>query len=410
MPRAIPRHSVSLSPEVFRTMLKTVASGQALDGPDLRQFEERFAQYIGAKRAIGISSARAGLYIALRALGLEPGDEVILASYNFHVIPLIIRAAGLRPVFVDVDPGTYNIDISLVKKNISPKSRAVIATHLFGQPCDMGPLLDTAERHELKVIEDCAHSLGAEYEGRKVGSFGDIGLFSFGPGKNMPCFGGGMITANDDNISERVRGEVKDHSGKFDLMKRILITSLFYLITNPGLFPYLLYPFIRIVDRMSSDFADRSMEENIALPFKVPRPFRLTNLQAAVGLGQLNRLDGINARLIRNAGLFDQELGTVKNIRIPEVHPRVKHIYLYYRVLEEDAKMFRRKLLRKGIDTKRDDMSNCAGLDVFAPCRTDCPVAERLPARSIGIPNTAFLREADILRIAECIRETGRNT
>lgn len=407
MRRAIPRHSVNLSVEAFETILKAIGSGQVLEGCHLPRFEDRFARYIGVNHAIGISSARAGLCLALGALGLKPDDEVILAAYNFHIIPLIIRAVGLRPVFVDADPKTYNIDISSLQKSISRKTRAVIVTHLFGRPCDIEPILKITKRHNLKTIEDCAHSLGADYEGRKVGSFGHIGLFSFGTGKNMPCFGGGMITTDDDIIFARMKEGLSGCPDRSHLISNILRTSLLYLITHPRIFPYALYPFIRILSALGSDLIDKSMEEEVAVPSKVPPPFKLANLQAAVGLQQLSKLDATNERSMQNAKLFNKELRTIKSIEIPEACPRAKHIYLYYRILKEDAEIFRRKLLGKGIDTKRDDMSNCAGLDVFAPGNTDCPVARRLPARSVELPNAASLTQSDILYISKCIRETA---
>lgn len=410
MARAIPRHSVNLSPEVFKAMARAMGSGQVWEGDHVAQFEKEFARYIGVKHAVGISSARAGLYLALRALGLEPQDEVILAAYNFHIIPLTIIAAGLRPVFVDVDPETYNIDISSTQKRISKASKAVIATHLFGQPSDMGPILEIAKRCDLKIIEDCAHSLGAEYEGRKTGSWGDIGIFSFAMGKNMPCFGGGMITTNDSDVFARIKERLSEWPATFALVGDILKTSLAYAITDPRVFPYILHPFIRVLDSLGSDLIDKSMEEKMDLRFKAPRPFRLTDLQAAVGLCQLGRLDTINARLIRNAQLLNRELKAVSNIQLPEARRGGKHIYLYYRILVEDAKMFRKALLRKAIDSKRDDMSDCAGLDIFAPYRADCPVAGSLPARSVGIPNTSFLRETDVSYISKCIREIAKDT
>ncbi|MCP4403340.1 MAG: aminotransferase class I/II-fold pyridoxal phosphate-dependent enzyme, partial [bacterium] len=152
---AYPRHSVNLSPGCYSAILKTAFSGKVLQGPAIQRFEREFAKYIDIPYAIGVSSGRAALYLALKALGLKPGDEIIMPAYTFHIVPLVLHACGLKPVFVDVEPDNYNIDVSQIEKQITPKTKAISATHMYGQPCELDPILELAEKHQLKVLEDC---------------------------------------------------------------------------------------------------------------------------------------------------------------------------------------------------------------------------------------------------------------
>ena len=210
--RAYPRHSVNLSWGCFSDVLSVLMRGEVLQGTAVEEFEERFAEFIGVRHAVGVSSGRAALYLAIKSLGLAEGDEIIMPAYTFHIVPLVVKACGLKPVFVDVLPDTYNMDVSLIDKSITARTKAILATHMYGQPCDLEPVLQIAAEKDLKVIEDCAHALGAVYEGRKVGSFGDIGAFTFAMAKNMPCFGGGMLTTNDSQLYERLCEFKASHS------------------------------------------------------------------------------------------------------------------------------------------------------------------------------------------------------
>ena len=161
--KAYPRHSVNLSAGCYAALLGTVLRGEALQGTEVERFEAAFAKYIGVPRAIGVSSGRAALYLALKALGLKAGDEVLMPAYTFHIVPLVIHACGLKPVFVDVDPDTYNLNIALIEKFLTPNTKAILATHIYGQPCDMAPILQIARARKLIVLEDCAHACGAGF-------------------------------------------------------------------------------------------------------------------------------------------------------------------------------------------------------------------------------------------------------
>jgi dTDP-4-amino-4,6-dideoxygalactose transaminase len=167
--------------------------------------------YLGVKHAIGLNSGTDALVIALRAMGVEPGDEVITSSFSFFATAEAIEIIGARAVFVDIDPATFNLDVRQVEAKVTARTRALLPVHLYGQAADMGAVLDIARRHNLKVLEDVAQAFGSDYQGRKAGAIGDAGAHSFYPTKNLGAYGdGGMITTNDDEIARQVR-VLRDH-------------------------------------------------------------------------------------------------------------------------------------------------------------------------------------------------------
>jgi len=410
--KAYPRHSVNLSRQVFKVLFEVLKEGQIHNGPHREVFEGRFAQFIGVKEGIGVSSGRAALFLGLSSLGLRPGDEILMPSYTFHVVPQVIRSCGYTPVFVDVDPNNYNIDISLIRQNITPRTKILMVTHMFGQPCDMEPILEIARSEGLLVIEDCAHACGAKYRGRRVGSFGKFAIFSFGVGKNMPCFGGGMLVTDDAELAARIRERMSPDKIQSRWFKEVASTTFTYLCTTPRGFRYLVYPLMYLLDLLGRPRLDPQpgretvTDEAISSGFLV----KMSNLQAAVGLVQLERVDQINQKARENAALYSEELRGLRGIKIPQIIPGVEPSFLYYRLEVDNREDFRKRLFRKGIDTSPDDMSACSALfKDWSDKRFSCPVAERLPARIVEIPNNQYLIKDDLLYIARCIREiTGQ--
>lgn len=180
-------------------------------GEEVQAFEAEFARYVGAQGAVGVASGTAALFLALKACGIGPGDEVITTAHTFIATAEAISHTGARPVFVDIDSATCSLDPHLVEQAITPRTKAILPVHLYGQPADMEPLLDIARRNGLRVIEDAAQAHGAEYRGRRCGSIGDLACFSFYPGKNLGAYGdGGAVTGNDPALLERVR-KLRDH-------------------------------------------------------------------------------------------------------------------------------------------------------------------------------------------------------
>ena len=204
MSKVFPRNRVVFSRENFLKIRECYRRGEVIKGPDSSVFEKMFASYIGTKHAVSFSSARSGLVTILDALNFQPGDEVIFPAYTFHVIPAIVKSLGVKPIFVDIQKDTYTINASLIKKSITKKTKAIFATHILGYPCDMDDIIALSQECNLKIIEDCAHACGAEYKEQKVGSFGTAGIFSFGVGKLINCFGGGMVTCQDDVLRNKI--------------------------------------------------------------------------------------------------------------------------------------------------------------------------------------------------------------
>lgn len=196
----------AIKPEVDEAVARVIESQHFINGPEVEGLEAEIAEYCDAEHCIGVSSGSDALLVGLMALGVGPGDEVITTPYTFFATVGAIRRLGATPVFVDVDPVTYNIDPAQISARISPQTKAVIPVHLYGQCAEMDPILELAERHNLAVIEDAAQAIGSEYKGRRAGSMGTLGCFSFFPSKNLGAFGdGGAVTTNDAALAERIR-------------------------------------------------------------------------------------------------------------------------------------------------------------------------------------------------------------
>ena len=196
----------SIKTEIDAAINATLESGHYILGSAVTSLEQSIASYLGMKHAIGLASGTDALVLALRALDIGPGDEVIVPAYSFFASAGAIMSVGAKPVFVDVDPESYQIDVNKIKESITANTKAIIPVHLYGHPAQMAPILEIARAHGLMVIEDNAQGFGAEYEGQKTGSFGDIGCLSFFPTKNLGAFGdGGMTVTNDPALAERMR-------------------------------------------------------------------------------------------------------------------------------------------------------------------------------------------------------------
>jgi dTDP-4-amino-4,6-dideoxygalactose transaminase len=196
----------ALKTEIDGALLQALQDTQFILGPNVQAFEQQAAEYLGVDHAIGVASGTDALHLALLAAGIGPGDEVITSPFTFIATAEAICYVGATPVFVDIDPQTFNIDVQQAAAAISDRTRAVIPVHLFGQPVDMGALMKLCDEHGLKVIEDCAQSFGAHIDGRQTGSFGELGAFSFFPSKNLGCYGdGGLISTGSEAMAEHIR-------------------------------------------------------------------------------------------------------------------------------------------------------------------------------------------------------------
>ncbi len=205
-PVDLTRQHKIISQEVESQVIEILRSGRYIGGAAVTDFEQNFAGYIGASNAIGCNSGTDSLYMALRALDIGEGDEVITTSFTFIATSEVIVRVGAKPVFVDIEANSFNLDIQQVEAAITGRTKAIIVVHLFGQPVNMNELMAIAKKHNLHVIEDCAQATGAEWNGKKVGNIGDVGCFSFFPTKNLGgCGDGGAVTTNHDAIASKVK-------------------------------------------------------------------------------------------------------------------------------------------------------------------------------------------------------------
>jgi dTDP-4-amino-4,6-dideoxygalactose transaminase len=406
-PRIYPRHQVHLPASALAALARTLGSGEIVRGPSLERLEAAFAARHGVAGALGLASGRTGLLLALDALGLKEGDEVLIPDFTLAAMPGLLLARGLVPVFVDVDPRTWHLDPSRLEAAIGPRARAVVATHLFGLASDMPAILDIARARGLFVIEDCAQSCGTRLEGGPVGAFGDLALFSFNTGKNMAAFGGGMLLAREPALWERIRGRADalvdpDPSA---LLRQVLRVLAVHGVTSRTLFPATLYAALRLADLMGSRALDQAMFEPTALPTLPSRHARLSELQARVALTQLDALDAVNARTRVHAEILAGALAEVEGIDFPRPIPGSTPCWSWFKIEVDDRDALRAWLLPRGVDTNEDDMSACSTLDTFRSVARDCPVSARIHRRSMEIPNGYRMSAGDARFVAGRVRE-----
>lgn len=204
----------NIKDEIDSVVLNVLRSGCYILGPNVKELEKEFAEYCGAKNAVSLASGTDAIHLALRALDIGQGDEVITVAFTFVATTEAVSLVGATPVFVDIDPKTFNIDYKEIEKKITPKTKAIMPVHLYGQPCDMDPIMEIAKKYNLYVIEDCCQAIGATYKGKKVGTFGEFGCFSFFPTKNLGAYGdGGIVTTNSDYLADRMMA-LRNHGGK----------------------------------------------------------------------------------------------------------------------------------------------------------------------------------------------------
>lgn len=277
-------NSPYIGDEEINAVSNVLRSGIIAYGDVVREFESEFAKYLGVKHVVTLSNGTVALYVALKCLGIGEGDEVIVPDFTFFATASMVVAAGAKPVFADIDPVTYTLDVNDVKNKITNKTKAIIAVHLFGHPAKMDELKEIADSYGIDLIEDCAQAHGAEYKGKKVGSIGRIAAFSFYATKNLTTGEGGAIATNDDELAYTAQ-----------------------LLRNHG--------------------QDRKYHHVI-----IGWNFRLTNIQAAIGLVQLQKLDSMNKRRHEIAKKYRKGLSKLDELRLPVEMEWAKHVYHQYTV------------------------------------------------------------------------------
>ena len=408
---SVPRRSVNLPPGSLRTLITSTLSGGLQKGAAVERFYREFAQWLGTTHVFGAASGRSAFQLALESLGLEKGVEVIFPVFTFPVIPMVAQMLGYKPVFCEVDPITFNSGPEHIEAKITDKTGAVLATHLFGQPCPIREIVELTQSRNIKLLEDCAHACGVRVDGQQVGTFGDIGVFSFAEGKNMPCFGGGAIATTDDEIARRA-GEVLEQAEmpEPDVIRKNAVTIwLKWLLTRPAIFGMTAYPALRLKLMMGQPLMDSAVGDELLEEFgrSNPRVSRMSNLQAAVGLLQLKHIDAFNAGARRNAQVLTEKLGQVPGLKAPDA-TEGNHIYVYYPLTVDQDKRddLRNFLLKNGIDTKTSDMADCTALKQFHdPGAGDRPADAPREASILEICVYPVIKQDEMRRIAAVIRE-----
>jgi perosamine synthetase len=300
---AIPRYGARIIPNTQQTIGALRKRGHLIDGPQLGEFERAFAVRVGASHAVSTSYGRMAFYYLLEALKLPPGSEVVVPALTFWVIPELAHVAGLTPVFADVDPVTFTLDPESVERVVTPRTSAIVPTHLYGLPCDMDAILRIARRHRLRVIEDCAHALGARWKGQPVGTIGDAGFFSFQLLKPLNTYGGGMAVTQDPAVADRVRAQVatEPFPGEAVVLRRLRRGRMQRIGIRPRTFTLTLFPLLWLGSYVKQR-PDVYLWERIR-PLGPPASYheRYTNVQAAIGLEALSHLDAWTATTIEHA-------------------------------------------------------------------------------------------------------------
>lgn len=294
----LPFSRPSIGEEEIKEVTACLRSGWITAGPRTKRFEEDFAKYVGARHAIAVSSATAGLHISLLALGIGGKDSVITSPLTFVATANVIALSGARPVFADIDRHTLQIDPEQVKKKLDGKTRGIIPVHFSGQPCDMDKIRETAFRKGIEIVEDAAHAVGTEYKKRKIGAQSLLAVFSFHPIKNITTGEGGMIVTSERSLSESLR-KLRFHGIARDAWQRYRKSgSPTYDMSEPG--------------------------------FK----YNITDIQAALGIHQLRKLDRFIEKRAHLAALYNRLLADIPEIEIPKMVPYPsRHAYHLYPVL-----------------------------------------------------------------------------
>jgi dTDP-4-amino-4,6-dideoxygalactose transaminase len=411
LPRTIARYGVRSVPGEEKEIINAFRRGAAVEGPAIAEYEDRFAAYHGMAHAVAASFGRMAFYYILRALNLPPESEIIFPALTFWVVPEMARCAGLIPVFVDVDPATFNLDPAKIEPAITARTRAIVPTHLYGQPCEMDEIMRIAERHHLIVIEDCAQAVGARYRGRRVGTFGTASFFSFQMLKGINTYGGGMAMTNDARLAAGVRQQAMSEPAQsaLDLARRFISGWVARAAVSPRVFTFWGFPIQVAASFLGNRDLSTYLWEKIRPLNPFPRAYRqrFSNAQAILGLRGLARLDEYNARSRANALRYTRGLADCRRVQTPRVLPGAEHVYYQYCVYLPDPERASRAAIRRGVDFETAHVDVCSKLSLFARQAAACPGAEQTQD-ALQLPVYARLSELDVEHVLRVVCEVSR--
>ena len=361
-----------------------------VNGKHIKQYEEEFSRYLGVRYAFSFGAGRMAFYAILKAMGIKEGDEVILPGYTCVVVPDAIIYCGAKPVYVDIDPNTLNIDVSKIEEKITPQTKVIYAQHTFGSFCNMGAIMEIARKYNLKVVEDCAHAVGAEYDGKKAGAFGDAAYFTTEQSKIISTGMGGMAITNDKEIAARIR-EIQAKSGFYDekIIKKIALQIILYnILYHPLIYfigKYVFYELGKL-----NFFIQSTTEEEMKGKRPEKYPVKLSNIQAKVGLSQLRALNQ-NLEHRRKIAVFYKESLKKLNYKIPENDDKLYNpAYIRYWLIVDDREKLKKVFQNRGVEL--GEWFNCpihpketSLKNVFYEIGS-CPIAEYMTEHNVNLP------------------------
>ena len=406
----IPRFSPSFSWREAAISAKEVLLPDHSD-EKVRRFEHQFASYIGAKYAVMVPSARYGFYLLLSALGVGEGDEVIIPALTYYAIPAMAPLTGAKVVLADIGLNSHVLDPDAFEAAITARTKAVVPTHLFGTPCDMGRINEIAQRHGVNVIEDCAQSTGGRFNGQRVGSFGDAAYYTFGLTKNITSLSGAMITTDDKFVADFVRADIQQ--GDYAPLKKSLreaMTGVAMMVaTHPKVYWATVHPMVVMGNKLGKDpIHERFGEPECrydTLPTYYQSHGKARAIQAAVGLKQLGRIEELNSSRIVNGAYLDAKLDAVANLEVPQYPEGSEPIYMSFVVHHRDRQKLAEALRSRGVDTTTGYMNDMAHHDLFPEFASNCPNAQKANAELLHIPVHPNLSLKDREHIAQSVIE-----
>jgi len=406
MVAAIPRYGLRVVPETGKVIEQCRRRGEYIQGPQIRDFEKAFARRLGGGHAISTSYGRMAFYYILRALQLPPDAEIIIPALTFWVVPEIARTAGCRVVFADVDPRTFTLDPCSLERAITPATRAIVPTHLYGVPCDMDAIQEIAARHKLYIIEDCAHSLGATYHGRPVGTFGDASFFSFQTIKPLNAYGGGMAYTRNWVLASQIESfaAAEPWPREERVNRKMLMGKVQRIFTRPEVFTISGFPILWAASFFSAR-PDIYLWESIRSLNPLPEGYRerFSNVQAALALVGLDNIDEWNSRCRSHAEVLSAALDGVDGVRVPYIPPHCETVYYQYCVYVSDRDEVVRNCIRRGIDVETLHVDVNTTLSLFGNQAGEAPNAERA-AGVVQLPVYASLTTKQVETVGRKVR------
>ena len=407
---AIARFGTRVVPDISQIIADCKSRNQLVQGPHIEEFEHEFHRVLGGTghvRTCSTEYGRMALYFILKAMDFPAGSEIIVPALTFWVVPEVCRVAGLTVVFADINPVTFTLDPAAVARAITPNTRAVLPTHLYGLACDMDAITALAQQHKLTVIEDCAHSLGAEYKGRMVGTLGDASFFSFQAFKPLNTYGGGLAWMRDADLARRVDALADAEQWPSEARVHSIIRQgkLQHAFIRPNIFSVSLFPVWYAASFTGSKPEERLWEKVRPLS-PVPEHYRgrFTNVQAAIGLSGLRHLPEFIARTRRHARILDHLLGDVPGITLPSTPEGQTHVYYQYCPYVPDTELLVKRCIRRGVDVAPMHVDVCTRMPLFGWTGAPAPGADKA-ATAVQVPVYESLQDAEVERVGRLVRE-----